>query len=224
MECDSAPRIVEWDFRPYFPLRPINERGQFIRENVYVRRWQKMMTNHAVAAVFDRSLMKEDQWFLGNESWRYPILDIFGYIPSAHQTRIASNFILYMGLGAGASYIDHARKLSEPLAKAYKSKPDAYIAQWMLENNPSDRGSLTNNTPRYDFAQSAQQDFLYEPRYDDIQTLDRIAYWCGTDMGQSFISKCDLIIKAIEKRNYPPETTTRVQRRHKISGLLGLKL
>lgn len=216
-------RKIEWDFRPYFPVRKYDPETQhFARENIYVRRWQRMMTRHALDPFQEGAVMSEDEWFIDNESRRYPILDIFGgYKPSAHDTRIASNFILFLGKGLGLSYLDQAEKLSDVFAQAHMGKGDAYLAQWGLMNAPAHL--LPSNTPaRYDFTQSAQKDMFFSPDYRDIKTLERMAYWCGKDQGQAFIKKCELHIKAVAKRVYPPETQEHINRRQKIGQHFGI--
>lgn len=113
-------RYINWDFRPYsFACAYEPHTGRYLRENVFVSRWQKLMTDRAIGDVMDNAMMREDQWFVENESYRYPILEIFdGIIPSEHDTRIASNFIQFLGKGNGRFYLDEAKKLSVVFERA----------------------------------------------------------------------------------------------------------
>ena len=105
------------------------------------------MTHQCIGTVLDGAIMREDQWFVDNESYRYPILNIFnGAIPSLRDTRIASNFILYLGRSHGLCYLDNASKLSETFGGNSEDRARSYLAQWALECNPMEQwGKLPNS-------------------------------------------------------------------------------
>lgn len=224
-EEDTAV-YIDWDFRPYLPIR-IYESGseRFLRENIFVLGWQKLMTHQSVGTVLEGAIVTEDQFFVDNESYRYPILDVFnGVVPSAHDTRIASNFILYLGWGNGIAYLDNASKLSEIFGNNAEDRAKCYLAQWAMECNPMELWGSAS--PRFDLAKtnSDQQEMFYAPRYSDLMTLERMAYWCGTDQGQEFIANCEHIIKRITVRTYPKETPAEIRRRKIIADFIGLSL
>jgi hypothetical protein len=220
---EDETTYLEWDFRPYFRVRPMNAQGHFLRENVYVRRWQKLMTRYALEKVHVDAMMAEDEWFINNEPKRYPILDVFdGFSPTAHQTRIASNFILYLGYNRGLSYLIDASNLADKFDNASGGKPLAYLAQWAALNNPADLFAEQGPSPRYAFAQTEQMDMFYSPNYDDLKVLERMAHWCGTPHGQMFINNCERLISRLQERTYPPETAQEKNRRHSIASLIGL--
>lgn len=217
---DEGAHYIQWDFRPYEPVRPYNtEKNWHLRENVFVRCWQKHMTRHALYTVTDNAIMCEDQYFVENEGRRYPVLKIFdGIIPSVHQTRIASNFILFLGKGNGRSYLEEAEKLSDIFEKTLHSKPDAYLAQWAFANNPwagsSGGWQTTNNPPRYDFTQTDQMDAFFAPDYQDIKVLERMACWCGTNEGQDFLQKAEKLTRYLDRRwNRPEKMQERMETR-----------
>lgn len=88
--AEISPVIIYWDFNPYHPVR-----ADRTREVIFIKEWQKLMTAKAIDEVND-GCMREDRYFIENESWRYPVLDIFDFTPTAQQTRLAGNFILYL--------------------------------------------------------------------------------------------------------------------------------
>ena len=221
-EYEEYTKHVDWDFRPYLPVRPYNtDTNNFVRENVFIHHWQRLMTHHSIEPVVDKAIMREDKWFVENEAWRYPILDVFNNrIPSVHDVRIASNFILFIGVGVGASYLYNAEKLSQKFESVSNGKALAYLSQWAIESNPAENIYYTTPSARFDFAQSNQGDMFFQPKYRDVQTLERMAYWCGTDKGQKFIASCNRTIKNMSKQYYPMETDNRIKRRGQLGGVL----
>ena len=197
-------QYINWDFRPYLPVRPFQKTNphMYLRENVFIRQWQRLMARYALEPIIEGGMMREDRYFVEHESWRYPVLEIFeGFKPSVHDTRIASNFILFLGRNNGVSYLDSANRLANVFASAHHSKPDAYIAQWGLENNVRAQFMQASAPARYSLCKTDQGELFYEPRYRDIKTLENMAYWCGTDKGQSFIQSCEQHLQAIRNRS-----------------------
>lgn len=198
---DGCARYIRWDFRPYNTVRVYDrEKGWYLRENVFVRRWQNLMTRHAIAPVTNNSVMREDQWFIENEAWRYPVLKMFdGAIPSVRQTRIVSNFILFLGRDAGRAYIEGSQKLSNKFNGYRESLSHSFLAQWAIETRGNDyRAGVaqTDRTPLFPMSNET-------PAYEDVKTIERAVYWCGTPDGQSFLKSSELVCRRLARMHYP---------------------
>lgn len=194
---ENTPRPdVRWSFEPYHPVEPDR-----LERVVFTKRWIKAMTPKSVFVEYDKSnpaIMLIDPWFVENESGKFPILDVLpDYpVPTMHDTRIASNMILWLGTNDGNEFLLNAERLSrqgiEPVM--------AYAFAWAQKNirvYNCNRGAVARDWLTTDFNK-----VRYSGTMRDVETLEQVARWLGTENGQSFVSGCHRNIALKWERKY----------------------
>ncbi len=177
--------MIVWNFEPYCSVR-----SDLTAEVVFTKKWQQLMMPKKMVAEHgpvDGMRIIIDPWFVDNEPESFPVLEVFKNhgIPNEHDTRIASNFIWWLGTNAGFSYREQVYHIAEKGVE----KSQAFLFAWVHDNV---RVPIVNHG-------SVPKDYLAAPFSDasrgtinrNFETLERVALWLGTDAGQMFVQSCD---------------------------------
>lgn len=190
-EADDI-RYIIWNFEPYQPVWKDS-----IREVVYVKKWQKLMlpenllNDHGPLA--DNGDISIDEWFVNNETSDFLVIDVLcsdgGGYPNAHDTRIASNMIRWLGTNAGQAYLHNAQFYTT------KGMPSdiSYLAAWTSENirvRSFNRGSIPRDGLTRKFNEACPDSTVR-----DVEILDQVAKWLGGRDGQDYLQACEANIQ-----------------------------
>lgn len=153
-------------------IRPV--RHDMIGEVVYARRWHELMNGvcqiHMVLA-----------------GYPYPV--------GQREASVAASFITWLGTNVGASLLDIAQEFK--LVRAVPSF--AYVAAWSVLNVRS--FGHNSNARQIEFltrtTEEMEANVFSEVSVRDLEVIDQIALWLGTEEGQKFLEGC---MKEIEKR------------------------
>ena len=159
------------DFK-HEPLKRIRE--DVAGEGIFVRLWQELM----------QVPIEEPQFTIVRPATK--LGEIMMYTPVEVTQRTASicaEFCRYLGTNGGRGYL---QVLDEQL-KIQRSRPQAAITAWAIENQ---RCYGTNGGAR-------TIEFMLSPvwgetatnlSFDDIETVDVMANWLGTEEGRGFVA------------------------------------
>lgn len=167
-------------------IRPARD---MIGEQVYARRWQEFVSKEYAdgRTEFDRIL----------QAYPYPL--------EQREASVTASFITWLGTNVGASFLETAKKIKE--SRIVPHFP--YVAAWgvfnvrSLETNSNARLiEFLTRTP-----EELEKNVFSEVSVRDLEVIDQIALWLGTDDGQEFLSGCQ---KEIARRNDLESYTTLV--------------
>lgn len=197
---DLAPHnVIEWDFTPYKPVRP-----EITGEVVYFKKWVKLMLPPHLDALHaptnpdlpsPEGYFRTDRYFVENPEREneFPVMNIWRDmgIPNAHDTRIMTNFIVWLGTNSGA---EMRGKAQDFIDKNIHQK-QAYLLAWNLSNIRArhiNHGSIPRDALATKFGDASMaKSPIPKPTMYDIETIENVCLWLGTDQGQDFITACE---------------------------------
>lgn len=184
-EAEYTPLVHKGNRQPRVGVFP---------EYVFLSRWQALMG----------SRVDEDEEAPFTEMLRH----LRGY-PTQRDATTAADFITWLGTNAGRSYLSQAKNLFNMLREHPvqwgPSHTTAYVMTWTVVNT---RISYTNNGVRameWWYIDDKGQDAIFGPTHvpelsaRDVEVVEHVAYWLGTDAGQDFIESCEREIDAVQK-------------------------
>lgn len=144
-----------------------------IGEQVFASRWLNLMEKDRNPA----SRMMLEQILV---SYPYPV--------DQRAAAVAASFITWLGTNVGGSFLD--------LANEFKSVRGiysvAYVAAWGVMNVRS--FGLNSNARQIEFltrtVAELDSNVFSEVSVRDLEVIDQVAHWLGSDLGQMFLAEC----------------------------------
>lgn len=204
-------RIIEWDFNPYRPVR-----DDITGEVVFIKKWQNLMIGKSAPnlhipvtddAPRPHGTVRLDQYFVENPEYEdeFPVMHVwrdYG-IPTAHDTRMMSNLIVWLGTNAG--YV--MRDTAQNLIKHGTDPKHAYLMSWHI-SNIRERGINHNSIYRDTLATKfeAKTNPPTQPTAFDLETIEHVCLWLGTERGQKYLHSCEHNIQIKQDREHAQRT------------------
>ncbi|MHD0644445.1 hypothetical protein ACYPKM_02260 [Pseudomonas aeruginosa] len=163
------------------PIRPARE--GVIGEIVFQREWQNLMSEP----------VNDDDADPSNPMLSL-ILEQCPFMLLQRHATVAASLVRWLGSNNGQGLLHSARAMAEVLGGEH-NRSNAYLAAWAID---SKRHSSVNGGVR------SVEGFLTAPGEtscfydaDDLEVIETVMYWLGSDRGQKFLTKCDEGIKTL---------------------------
>lgn len=163
------------------PIRPARE--GVIGEIVFQREWQSLMLE---PVNYDDADPSNPMLSL--------ILEPCPFLLHQRHATVAASLVRWLGSNNGQGLLHSARAMAEVLGGEH-NRSNAYLAAWAID---SKRHSSVNGGVR------SVEGFLTAPDEtscfydaDDLEVIETVMYWLGSDRGQKFLTKCDEGIKTL---------------------------
>lgn len=164
-------------------IRPARD---MIGEQVYARRWLEFANKECADG--------------RTEFWH--VLRAYPYPLDQRAASVAASFITWLGTNVGESFLETANDFK--FSRCILSY--AYVAAWSVINVRTNSNArqieFLTRTP-----EELEKNVFSEVSARDLEVIDQIALWLGTDAGQEFLSGCQ---KEIARRNDLESYTTLV--------------
>lgn len=160
----------------HIPIRPPRN---MIEEQVYAKRWEKLMS-------------VEPEY----EDERTPFEQIMiSYDGKVNQraASVAASFICWLGTAVGMSFL----RMGDNIRENTFCKCEAYAAAWGVKNMRRFATNCGARTIEYLVRTEQDEKNNVFPRVstNDLEVLDFMALWLGSEEGQEFIKGCEYEIK-----------------------------
>lgn len=197
---EREEHLLELGELKHQPLRP--PRVDHVGENVFAHEWEVFMLT-------DRSANEPANIRLEN------ILEDMDRLLTQRHASVAATFITWLGTNCGQSYLHEASQLG---SRGRIGNDKAFVAAWAIENmrrrgiNHGRRtveALLEDDSPNGELF--AEMVGLRQPgdfTVEDLETLDHVAAWLGTDQGYRFCRRCEHLIQTRNK--FSTEETVRI--------------
>jgi hypothetical protein len=163
-------------------IRPARD---MIGEQVYARRWLEFANKECADG--------------RTEFWH--VLQAYPYPLDQRAASVAASFITWLGTNVGASFLETANDFK--FSRCILSY--AYVAAWSVINVRS--LGTNSNARQIEFLtrtpEELEKNVFSEVSVRDLEVIDQIALWLGTDDGQEFLSECQKeIVRRYDLESY----------------------
>lgn len=152
------------------PIRPVRN---MIEEQVFSRRWKELMG----------SKEPYESGMIGRVMKGYP------YTIDQRAASVAASFVCWLGTNVGQSYMSLGRDIQEKTS----ALRTAYVAAWGAQN--CRLFGHNSNARQIEFLTRSQadmdKDIFTEVSVKDLEAVEQVALWLGTDEGWAFVAGCE---------------------------------
>lgn len=170
-------------------IRPVRD---MVGEQVFARRWQEFAEKECD----------------GRTGFDY-VLRAYPYPLDQRAASVAASFITWLGTNVGGSFLEVAEEFK--LARTFPSF--SYVAAWGVMNVRS--LGTSSNARQIEFLTRTQEELeknvFSEVSVRDLEAVDQLTLWLGSDDGQEFLKGC---ANEISRRNDLETYTTLVAQGH----------
>lgn len=158
-------------------IRPARD---MVGEKVYARRWQEFASKE----------------YADGRTEFGRVLEVYPYPLDQRAASVAASFITWLGTNVGESFLKIAKEIKETRIVPFFP----YVAAWGVFNVRS--LGTNSNARQIEFLtrtpEELEKNVFSEVSVRDLEVIDQITLWLGTDEGQEFLSGCQ---KEIARRN-----------------------